>query len=233
MDALCLEKRALAESNGVAVESQPFLHAASFRSGGLMAAPQRRSQSSFKLKVSQLFDSASQEDEHTSIEATAPNLAPVAAIEEEAPALVATLPGKDGLTPWEQFEEVVDMAQEKLEASGAVVSTEVIEGPAGWTVTAHVRPERLLEKREELLTLAKEALLQAADQLEGVYVLGYRTRPFTPLPNGFGATLASMSDPSRACWGTFSKGFCRNPETCRFQHPASRGAVNIALEASR
>lgn len=213
MDALCLEKRAPTDHTRLASESQPLLQSVSFLSG-LAAPPQHCTRSSLPVNESQLCDSACQEEQHSSMEAI-------------------TLAGNDGLMPWEQFEEAVDMAKVKLEADSVVVSTEVIEGPAGWTITANVEPEQLLKKREELLTVAKEALLQAADQLEGVYVLGYRTRPFTPLPHGFGATLASMSDPSRACWGTFSKGFCRNPETCRFQHPESRGAVNIVLKASR
>merc|ERR1711972_646455 len=57
---------------------------------------------------------------------------------------------------------------------------------------------------------AQQALCAATERSASVFLLGYGATPFTQMPLGFGAALADMPDKSRACWASFSKGFCDN-----------------------
>jgi len=136
-------------------------------------------------------------------------------------------------TPWELFEEVVDSVRKSLLNIDAVVDAEAVAGARGWTLTVYVRPEELKRRTKDLTEAAQQALLSAAESSTIVYVLGYCARAFVPMPLGFGAALASMPDPERACWNTYSQGFCRTPGNCCFQHPTNQAGVNVMFKPAR
>lgn len=130
--------------------------------------------------------------------------------------------------------QVVMAVRACLASAGAMVKcVEASEGPRGWTVTAYVQPVALKVHRPQLLELAKAALLHAAEQSGKVFVLGYASDPFSPMPLGVGAALAEMQDRSTACWSSFSKGFCTSPGSCCRDHPRHRTGVQIVLKPAR
>jgi len=136
--------------------------------------------------------------------------------------------------PWERYEAVVDHVQQQLMArKNYVVDATVTEGPRGWTVTAYVQAEQLKLQEESLKETAQQAILDATEKAENVYVLGHKTRPFASMPLGFGCALAVMPDPDNACWGSYSKGFCRSPGSCKLQHPKDQAGVNVMLKPAR
>jgi len=117
--------------------------------------------------------------------------------------------------------------------SGVVTRTEAKEGPRGWTITAYVDSKVLSSFRDCLLAVAQQALFAAADASDKVFLLGYAANPFTPMSFGFGSALAHMPDKKRACWSSFSKGFCDNPSCCTGEHPRCQVGVNIMLKPAR
>jgi hypothetical protein len=87
---------------------------------------------------------------------------------------------------------------------------------------------------EQVLTLAKEALLQATSHSKSVYVMGYCSpNPFTPLSQGFEATLGSMDNAGQACWHLYKKGFCRHDSACNKHHPAHKVPVRVLVEQAQ
>jgi len=116
-----------------------------------------------------------------------------------------------------------------LAGTDCVQGVEATEGPLGWCVVAQV-PSQDFHRKEQLLGLAKEALLQAAVESETVYVLGYRWRPFVATPLGFSAVLGGVRDPKQACWGLLKSGICRDGGCCRWEHPISKVTINVMVK---
>lgn len=132
------------------------------------------------------------------------------------------------------FSGVVEAVGEAMRAAGSMVrSVEVHEGMRGWLVTGYVQPDALKLYRNQLFSLAKRALLHAAELSDKVFVLGFAADPFSPMPLGFGAALAEVEDREKVCWGSYSKGFCENPSTCCLEHPKRRVGVHITLKPAR
>jgi len=141
-------------------------------------------------------------------------------------------PPNGGGTFQVQYKNAVENVRKALEASEYVDSAEVVEGPTMWHITARVPPQYLPRWRECLLTVAKSALLAAAEESESIYVLGYRLRPFVNTPFGFSCMLGGMLDQSKSCWLAFSKGLCCRGSPCRFEHPVGQMGVDVALKYS-
>jgi hypothetical protein len=84
---------------------------------------------------------------------------------------------------------------------------------------------------EQVLTQAKQALLEAANHSKSVYVMGYCSpNPFTMVSQGFEATLGAMENAGQACWHLFKKGFCRHDADCCKQHPTHKVPVRVLVE---
>merc|ERR1712039_529262 len=116
---------------------------------------------------------------------------------------------------WASYGMVIENVRMALAACSHVVAwTEAKEGAHGWTVTAFVDSRLLATFRDYLVAVAQQALFAATDASEKVFLLGYAANPFTPMSSGFGSALAYMPDKRRACWSSFSKGFCNNPSCC-------------------
>jgi len=136
--------------------------------------------------------------------------------------------------PVDNLASVVEYLQASLIAvDGIVVCAEAVLGGRGWTVTAYVQPEALKVYRSQLFEHAQQALLQGAQASGGVYVLGYASSPFSPMPLGFGAALAEMQDAETACWNSFAHGFCDSPGVCQREHPRRRVGVHVVLKPAR
>jgi hypothetical protein len=132
------------------------------------------------------------------------------------------------------FAGVVDCVRASLADAGAIIKCiEATEGARGWTVTGYVEPKSLKAHRSQLFEQAKQALLRGAEHSEKVFVLGFASSPFTPMPLGFGAALVEVHDPVAACWGSIAQGFCENPSTCRLDHPRHRVGVHVVLKPAR
>jgi len=137
---------------------------------------------------------------------------------------------KDGYE--HSFTEVVQQVRQIISDSEQVAHAEVSEDASGWTLT--IKPCGADEwQSESLMTLAKEALLDAASSSRNIYVMGYcAPKPFTMRAQGFQATLGAMESASGACWHYFKKGFCRHGDDCRTQHPAEQVSVQVLVESA-
>jgi len=130
--------------------------------------------------------------------------------------------------------DVAERVRASLVAAGSIVKcVEASEGSRGWTVTAYVEPEALKRYRLHLASVAQQALMHAADSSDRVFVLGFASNPFSPMPMGFGAGLAEMEDQASACWGTYAHGFCECPSTCKKEHPRQRVGIHVMLKPAR
>lgn len=143
---------------------------------------------------------------------------------------VNTQPYKD------QVAEVILWAQEAMRESKDVASVEVIvdDAASGWSMI--VRPQGKVDsdwQTESLMTLAKEALLDAASQSKRTFVMGYcAPKPFVMQPQGFQVSLGVMQNPKLACWHAFKKGFCRHGSDCCKEHPVFQTPLNVVVESA-
>lgn len=127
-----------------------------------------------------------------------------------------------------QVQAAVEAAQMALFQTGLILTLTAHTVVQGWSVVISIRPEHFAY-RERILSCAKQALLQAAEQSESIYVLGYCSRPFVLTPLGFKAQFAGMEDESAACWGVFAKGSCWKGSCCTWQHPTFISDVSVSL----
>merc|ERR550537_1292725 len=102
-----------------------------------------------------------------------------------------------------------------LAQSCYLMGVKVSEVPTGFCLTAEMS-RSALGNWERALSMAKQALLDAASRSANIYVLGYKARPFTQTATGFEATLAKMPiEEESVCWTTFEEGHCvRGPACC-------------------
>jgi len=167
------------------------------------------------------------------------------------PILAATTPCAASQSPPGPFEpyegeiaDVMEATKRALLRSPYLASVKVHGGAMGCptTVVAGVRSSLMHDSVKATLLLAKEAILDAATDSRGTYVLGYVQDgtgygPFQDGPDmcSFHATLATVpaANESQACWDTYQKGFCPRRATCRWVHPPRRNltALTVCLEA--
>jgi len=79
-------------------------------------------------------------------------------------------------------------------------------------------------------SLAKDALLSAAEQSETTYVIGYGDMPFKKLDNlSFSANIGCVPEAhaDSACWEFYEWGVCPRCTTCRWNHPAKTDMMEI------
>jgi len=128
--------------------------------------------------------------------------------------------------------EVIRLTHVALKKSEHVKNVEVSKDQGCWSI--NIMPNVVEEntwQTELLITLAKEALLEAAGKSKCIYVMGYcAPQPFTTRAQGFQLNLGAMLNAASACWHVFKKGFCRHGETCNKQHPACQVPVHVVVE---
>jgi len=128
-----------------------------------------------------------------------------------------------------QFEVVMQSMKKTVEDLMHVVAVELSQHAGGWSFIVRPHADSDLPT-DRFLTIAKEALLEAATQAQCMFILGYcSAKPFAMRPQGFEATLGLMENKSVACWHLFKKGFCRHGESCNKQHPALQMPVRILI----
>jgi len=102
----------------------------------------------------------------------------------------------------------------------------------GWTIEVVAKGsscEELISHKEDLLSVAKEALFGATSISKDVYILGYAAKPFVCRSMGFVTMLGNMHDESKACWDLYSKGFCHRDCACRWEHPECLAPINVVV----
>jgi len=131
------------------------------------------------------------------------------------------------------FAEVINYARDIVQKSGHASQVEVSHDDNRLTMLIRARTSASQDEyeTERLLTIAKEALLDAAAQSKCIYLMGYCSpKPFTMQPQGFETMLGAMDNPTTACWHVFKKGFCRHAADCCKDHPACQMPVHVLVE---
>jgi len=129
---------------------------------------------------------------------------------------------------------IVERVRVGLERShGSIACVEAKHSPNGWTINAYVAFPALKERRAAFMALAQEVVRHSTDAAPEVFLIGFAASPFTPMPMGFGVALALMPERSKACWESYSLGFCEPPSTCLKDHPKVRVGIQICLRAAR
>lgn len=125
---------------------------------------------------------------------------------------------------------LVVAARAALVACGYVLAAEVTESPSGWTVVAHIGSQDL-DRKDELLGFACEAIIEASNLSDALCVLGRKARPFTTIPMGFSARLGAMPRPQNACWRMMDQGHCKFGSSCHWQHPTVKKTLSVVVKA--
>jgi len=107
---------------------------------------------------------------------------------------------------------------------------------ANWVVTVHSspgghRPQQHWQ-HEQIQTVAKASLAQAAENSECMWVLGHKHMPFQQSPMGFFASLGSMRNTKKACYDVYDRGVCPRGCSCLWEHPAVVSVVNVMIDFS-
>jgi len=147
-----------------------------------------------------------------------------------------------------QFEAILESTKQALKHNSRVVAVDIYESAGQWgrgmSMVVYTRREDAYPKErdahfktskasiEEIRKIATGALLKGAEHSKGVYVMGYKDKPFTHSQNGFNATLGGMFDSTKACWDMFSKGCCNREWDCRWQHPACTLPIQMEVRRS-
>merc|ERR1711977_741932 len=124
--------------------------------------------------------------------------------------------------------------QHQLMHEDCIVEAAFLRTGRGCTVMAYVKQNKLKSRMEDLKRVAQDAVLDGLKKSDTIYILGRDVQLFTSVPLGFGCTLVGMPDLDNACWGSYSKGFCCSPGSCKLQHPkiTDRFTLNLVLKPS-
>lgn len=79
----------------------------------------------------------------------------------------------------------------------------------------------------EATTRMQDALRQVASGECRARVMGYKTTPFLPMPEGFAVMLGELSAPRGMCRGAYGRGFCLRGKGCSWRHPRFLAQVNF------
>jgi len=99
----------------------------------------------------------------------------------------------------------------------------------GWTIELTAKKDLAIDK-EDVLSLAKNALLGAIGNSKVLYIIGCSAKPFMRKSRGFVTILGNMQDQSRACWNLYSKGACNSGCECCYVHPECMIPVNVVVK---
>jgi len=102
-------------------------------------------------------------------------------------------------------------------------------GGEGWSIEIPVLFEHS-NLREQLLSLAQSAFMEASQQSKNVVVMRFGGMPFIPKSNGFVCMFGDMSNPHQACWDVYRDGVCSRKGACGWQHPQCLVPVNVVLK---
>lgn len=128
---------------------------------------------------------------------------------------------------------VIRVTMAALQGCEYASHVEVCETAGDWSIVIQARGKGDWQT-ERLLTVAKEALLDATSESKSIYVMGYAApQPFSARPQGFEATLGAMANATKACWHVFKKGFCRHGIDCCKEHPACQTRVHVLVESAQ
>jgi len=130
----------------------------------------------------------------------------------------------------QQLAAVVSAAAGSMKSSCTEAAVEAVEGPAGWSIVIEMPLADLQTHRDKVLSLACQALLQAARNAQGIHVLGSMASPFVATPFGCSAMVGAVCDENKACWDALARGFCHRGRACRWEHPVCRSTVNIMVK---
>lgn len=140
------------------------------------------------------------------------------------------VPFKSARAPPAEVAAVIAAAVEVLASGKDILDVQVRDGGMGATTTIMAKTSGDEKDAGLLFSLVKDALLNAAEQSENTYVVGYGNQPFNNLDTlSFSASLCCVPAAHRntACWCMYEKGFCPRRSTCRWDHPAEIDMMRI------
>lgn len=127
----------------------------------------------------------------------------------------------------QEASQIVMSAQAAVEADGRASFVQAMTSWEGMCLRIFV-PRAC----DDILEVAKAALLSAADLSSNTYVLGYGGNPFVLQQHGFSASMGALRDESKACWETYRYGLCRRGCQCRWEHPPFVASVSVTVEVA-
>lgn len=113
-------------------------------------------------------------------------------------------------------------------ACGAGVQSFNDEDGQGWRLEISVRAEDMC-LTDHFLKLAQNALTEATQHAQSVFIIRSQAEPFVPKSSGFAVMLGEMTDQSQACWDVFMQG-CWRDQSCRWCHPQCLLPVNVVVK---
>jgi len=156
-------------------------------------------------------------------------------VTEDAPKMRTKLrsqsrPFKSMRAPPAEVTTVITKAVKTMESGDGVVDVQVQDGGMGGTTMVVADCSGSDPDISMIFALVKDALLNAAEQSENTYILGYGGQPFKNLgPESFSANIAVLpaAHQETACWSTYEKGFCQQCATCWRAHPSEADMMRI------
>jgi len=130
-----------------------------------------------------------------------------------------------------QFVSVANAGHTTLTGCAHVDRAVATEGPHGWTLAAHFKP-RLLRHCRHVLGCAKDAMLQAAQRLENVRIIGSDGMRIEITPSGLGTSivLASFDDDKAEICAAFNKDGKCCKSYCTKVHPKWQASIDITAK---
>lgn len=106
-----------------------------------------------------------------------------------------------------------------------VIDVELQSGAEGTLTTISIQLDPEVSRVESVIEASKHVLLQAADNSETTYIMGYEAEPFKDMNEFTFATMLAACPTTwqrSACWETYQQGLCPRGKACKWQHPGKR-----------
>jgi len=106
-----------------------------------------------------------------------------------------------------------------------VTTVELQSGAEGTLTTLSIQLDPEVSTVETVIEASKHVLLEAAENSETTYIMGYEAEPFKDMSEFTFATMLAACPTTwqrSACWETYQQGLCPRGKACKWQHPGKR-----------
>lgn len=138
--------------------------------------------------------------------------------------------------PPDEVMAIINSAVEVMSSGKEILDVRVRNEGMGGTTMIVAKSSSGNPDTSWTFSFVKDALLNAAEQSERTYILGYGYQPFKSLDHcSFSTTICCLptAHQDTACWDTYEHGCCPRRATCHWDHPSENDMMRLIVMVTK
>jgi len=129
-------------------------------------------------------------------------------------------------------EEVACALREEFKANAAARWRRPAEGQGQGgecALAVMIEQENFFSLRGQVVQAVQDGIFQRTNRTRGVCLLGFRSAPYIPEPQGFSVLLATVATKRKECRRIYREGYCHAGHNCSWEHPACTVKLDVTI----